>query len=82
MPFSIDRTWDDANNELQVYQRSDHYNYARHGVPVAFFTTGLHDQYHEVTDEASLIDFDKLARVARLMFDVGRAVGNSATRPR
>ena len=82
MPFEIDRTWDDANHPLQIYQRSDHFNYARHGIPIAFFTTGLHVDYHEVTDDPSRIDYDKLTRVARLMFDVGRAVGKSTTRPR
>ncbi len=80
-PFAIDRSWDDANHPLQIYQRSDHYNYARHGIPIAFFTTGLHADYHEVSDEPKGIDYDKLARVARLMFDVTRAVGNSPTRP-
>ena len=82
VPFAIDRSWDDANHPLQIYQRSDHFNYARHGIPIAFFTTGLHADYHEVSDEAKRIDYDKLARVARLMLDVTRAVGNSSARPR
>jgi hypothetical protein len=81
-PFAVDRSWDDANHVLQVYQRSDHFNYAKRGIPVAFFTTGMHADYHEVSDEAGHIEYDKLARVARLMMEVGRAVGNSAARPR
>ena len=81
-PFVIDRSWDDANHPLQIYQRSDHFNYALHGIPVAFFTTGLHADYHEVSDEPQRIDYDKLARVARLMLDVAQAVGNSSIRPR
>jgi Zn-dependent M28 family amino/carboxypeptidase len=81
-PFPLDRSWDDANNPEQIYQRSDHYNYARHGIPIAFFTSGLHDDYHEVSDEADRIDYAKLARVSRLIFDVAQAVGNSVTRPR
>lgn len=81
-PFTIDRTWDDANHPLQIYQRSDHFNYASHGIPVAFFTTGLHGDYHEVTDEVKEIDFVKLARVAGLIRDVARAVGNSTARPK
>lgn len=81
-PFAIDRSWDDANHPLQIYQRSDHFNYARHGIPIAFFTTGLHPDYHEVSDEPKRIDYDKLARVTRLMLDVTRAVGNSSARPR
>jgi hypothetical protein len=81
-PFAVDRTWDDANHVLQVYQRSDHFNYAKRGIPVAFFTTGLHADYHEVSDEASRIDYDKLARIALLISEVGRAVGTSSTRPK
>ena len=81
-PFPIDRSWDDANNPEQIYQRSDHFNYALHGIPIAFFTTGLHDDYHEVSDEADRIDYAKLSRVSRLIFDVALALGNSAARPR
>jgi hypothetical protein len=81
VPFAIDRSWDDANHPLQIYQRSDHFNYARHGIPIAFFTTGLHADYHEVSDDPKRIDYEKLARVTRLMLDVTRAVGNSPTRP-
>jgi hypothetical protein len=82
VPFTIDRSWDEFNHPLQIYQRSDHFNYAKRGIPVAFFTSGLHSDYHEVTDEVSRIDFEKLARVTRLMYGVGQAVGNSKTRPR
>jgi hypothetical protein len=81
-PFVIDRSWDDVNHPLQIFQRSDHFNYAKHGVPVAFFTSGLHADYHEVSDDVGKIDFEKLAKVARLMYGVGQAIGGSATRPR
>ena len=81
-PFDIDRTWDATDHRLRIYERSDHFNYAKKGIPIAFFTTGLHKDYHEVGDEVSRIDFAKLTRVTRLMLDVGRALGNSMTRPR
>ena len=81
-PFRFDREWDATDHPEQIYQRSDHFNYAKKGIPIVFFTTGLHPQYHRVTDEVSLIDFEKLANVARLMEEVGRAVGNRGTRPR
>ncbi|HEY6220839.1 MAG TPA: M28 family peptidase [Gemmatimonadaceae bacterium] len=81
-PFAFDRSWDDANHPLQIYQRSDHFSYARKGIPIAFFTSGMHADYHAVSDEVSRIDFDKLSRVARLMLDVGYAIGNAPTRPR
>ena len=81
-PFTIDRSWDVFAHPEQVYQRSDHFNYAKRGVPVAFFTTGLHPDYHDVGDAAGRIDYEKLRRVASLMLDVVRAVGNGGGRPR
>jgi hypothetical protein len=47
-----------------------------------FLTTGLHDDYHKVSDEVSKIDFAKMARVTRLIVEVGRAVASSPARPR
>ena len=82
LPFVIDRTWDSATHPEHIYERSDHFNYARKGIPIVFFTTGMHDDYHMPGDEATKIDYAKMARVARLMRDVGVAVGNSETRAR
>ena len=80
-PFLLDYSWDVPNHPERIYCRSDHYNYARFGIPVTFFTTGLHPQYHEVTDEVGLIDFDKLTRVTRLISDVAFEVSHRAARP-
>ena len=82
MPFSIDRSWDSATHPEHIYERSDHFNYARKGIPIVFFTTGMHDDYHKPSDEPSKIDYAKMARVARLIRDVVVAVGNGAARPR
>ncbi|MEP6730916.1 MAG: M28 family peptidase [bacterium] len=81
-PFAIDRSWDSATHPEHIYERSDHFNYARKGIPIVFFTTGLHDDYHKPSDDVSKIDFEKMSRVARLMRDVGLAVANSTSRPR
>ena len=59
-PFLINRDWDAPSHPEQLYYRSDHYNYAKHGIPIVFFTTGLHADYHKVTDSADKIDYDKL----------------------
>ena len=80
-PFHIDRQWDSPDDPDQVYERSDHYSYAKKGVPVIFFTTGPHADYHRVTDEASKVNYDKLARVTRLLLDAGSAVANRTSRP-
>ena len=70
--YSIDADGHPAN----IYCRSDHYEYARYGIPITFFTTGLHSDYHQVTDEPEYIDYEHMARVARLVADVARHVAN------
>ncbi len=82
VPFVINRDWDSPTHPEHIYERSDHFNYARKGIPIVFFTTGLHDDYHRPGDEASKIDYEKMARVARLLRDVGIAVANDVRRPR
>lgn len=80
-PLHIERKWDDPDDPEHIYKRSDHYSYAKKGIPIIFFTTGEHDDYHRVSDEASKIDYDKMARVAQLMLDAGLVVSNRSTRP-
>ena len=61
----------DANGHpMNIYCRSDHYEYARYGIPIAFFTTGGHSDYHQVTDEPQYIDYPHMARVGNLVADV------------
>jgi hypothetical protein len=81
-PFVFNREWDSPTHPEQIYYRSDHYSYARKGVPIVFFTTGLHADYHRVTDEVGRIDFAKLAHVDLLLFDLGEALANRGGRPR
>jgi hypothetical protein len=80
-PFAFNREWDSPTHPERIYFRSDHFSYAEKGVPIVFFTTGLHDDYHKVSDEADKIEYDKLARVSTLMLRVGEAIANSARRP-
>lgn len=67
--------------EEGLFLRSDHFNFARAGVPAIFFTSGLHEQYHQPSDEVELIDTDKLSRVARLIFYLGHAIATRADPP-
>jgi hypothetical protein len=61
----------DANGHPQnIYCRSDHYNYARYGIPIAFFFTGLHGDYHQVTDEPQYIDYPHYARITNYVRDL------------
>ena len=79
-PFIFDREWDTMTHPERIYFRSDHFNYARKGIPIVFFTTGLHKQYHQVSDEAALINYDKMARIGTLMYRTGLAIGDRPTR--
>jgi Zn-dependent M28 family amino/carboxypeptidase len=81
-PFILDRQWDTPTHPEQIYYRSDHYNYARKGIPVVFFTSGLHVDYHRVTDSPDRIDYDKLTHVVGLLRALGIALANRDTRPR
>jgi Peptidase family M28 len=80
-PFKIDYQFDANGHPQQYYCRSDHYEYARYGIPIAFFSTGGHRDYHEVTDEPQYIDYDHLARVANFVHDVALHVANLDHRP-
>jgi hypothetical protein len=79
--FVVDSSWDRPSNPEGWYFRSDHLPYARAGVPAIFFTTLLHADYHTPADEASRIDYVKLARMARWMYATGWEVANTAKRP-
>ena len=81
-PFTVNREWDSPDHPEQIYLRSDHYSYAKRGIPIVFYTTGLHDDYHKVSDEVSEIDFDKLSRVSELIMRSALAVANRSERPR
>jgi hypothetical protein len=67
-PLTLDYELNDAADLESIYTRSDHYSYAAKGVPVIFFTTGLHRDYHFVTDEVDKIEFGKMARIAELVY--------------
>lgn len=68
---------EDANGHpTNIYCRSDHYEYARYGIPIAFFTTGGHADYHQVTDEPQEIDYTHMARIDNLIEDIAVHVAN------
>lgn len=64
-----------------LYNRSDHTRYAEKCIPIVFFFTGLHGDYHQVTDEPQYIDYPHYARLVNLVRDVVVATGNAAERP-
>ena len=67
----------DANGHPQnIYCRSDHYMYARYGIPIIFFTTGGHADYHQVTDEPQYIDYNRMETIGKLVYSIADEVGN------
>jgi hypothetical protein len=75
-PFKFDYQYDKNGDPNRIYCRSDHYSYARYGIPITFFTTGLHADYHQVTDEPQYINYDHLQRVAGFVRDIAVRVAN------
>jgi len=67
--------------EERIFFRSDHYNFAKSGVPILFFTSGLHPDYHKPSDSPDKIEADKEARLLQLIFWIGQDVGNAPTKP-
>lgn len=74
--FVVDYQYDANGHPQRYYCRSDHYGYARYGIPVVFFSTGSHRDYHMVTDEPQYIDYPTYTRVTSLIMDVGRTIAN------
>lgn len=83
-PFNLDYrydepiSWQGYNN---IYGRSDHYHYALAGIPIAFFFTGLHGDYHQPSDEPEFIDYPHYTAITNYLKDLLVEVGNGP-RPR
>jgi hypothetical protein len=73
---------DDIWPEERFYFRSDHYNFARRGVPALFFFNGVHPDYHRPSDHAEKIDAEKASRIVKLLFYLGLEIANAAERPK
>jgi len=65
---------------LQLYSRSDHYNFEKKDIPAIFFSTGLHTDYHKPGDTAEKLDFEKMEKITRLIYDIGFTVANRKNR--
>jgi len=74
--FTFDYQYDVDGHPQQYYCRSDHYMYARYGIPIVFFSTGSHRDYHQLTDEPEYVDYDKLAAVTTFVLDLAQSVAN------
>ncbi|RZK56830.1 MAG: M28 family peptidase [Pedobacter sp.] len=80
--MKLDYKYDDPKDTQQIYYRSDHYNFAKLGIPVIFYYDGMLEQdYHRPGDEVSKINFDLLAKRAHLTFYTAWELANRANRP-
>lgn len=80
--LQLDYTFDSDSDPNRFYYRSDHYNFAKHGVPIAFYFNGVHADYHGPYDEVEKIRFDLLEKRARLVFHTAWELANRDRRIR
>jgi len=69
-------------NGQRIFYRSDHYNFAKVGIPIAFFTTGLHVDYHQPTDTPDKIDYVEMQEIAKTVAATGWQLANQEGRPK
>ena len=74
--FHLDYKYDDPNDPNRFYYRSDHYNYAKKGIPIVFFFDDMRDDYHKHTDEVDKINFKKLKRMSWLVYGIALRIAN------
>jgi Zn-dependent M28 family amino/carboxypeptidase len=79
-PLDFDYSLSGKDHPLQLFARSDHYNFVKKDIPVLFFSSGLHTDYHTTRDRIEKLDFRKMELVTRTMFDIGLTIANRKTR--
>ena len=78
--ITLDYRFNSFNDPNRFYFRSDHYNFAKNRIPVIFYFTGVHEDYHKPTDTVDKIDFDKLTKITRLVFYTAWEIANEEER--
>ena len=74
--LNLDYRYDSENDPSQFYYRSDHYNFAKQGIPIAFFMDGEHPDYHQPSDSADKINYIVLQKRATLVFQSAWMMAN------
>lgn len=80
--LQYDYRYDDPNDPNRFFFRSDHFNYARKGIPIVFFFDGVHEDYHRPGDEPQKIDYAKMQNVTRTVYLILWELANRPTRPK
>ena len=76
----LDYTYNDENDPNRFYYRSDHYNFAKNNIPVIFYFTGVHKDYHKETDTADKIQYELLQKRTHLVFYTAWEIANKENR--
>ena len=76
----LDYTFNSEDDPNQFYYRSDHYNFAKNNIPVIFYFSGVHEDYHKPGDDPEKILYDKMCSIAQLVFSTAWEVANAPTR--
>jgi hypothetical protein len=76
----LDYKYNDENDRNRYYYRSDHYNFARKGIPAIFFFNGVHQDYHRISDTVEKMNFEQMASTAKLIFHTAWEVANREDR--
>ncbi len=79
--MKIDYKYNDPNDPERIYYRSDHYNFAKNGIPIVFYFNGVHEDYHKPGDEVSKINFGLLTKRTHLVYYTGWDLLNRDKRP-
>lgn len=80
--LAFNTQYDGPDHPEQFFYRSDHFNYAKKGIPIIFFMDGSHADYHQVSDHIDKINFDSMEKVTKTIFATGWELANRATRPK
>jgi Zn-dependent M28 family amino/carboxypeptidase len=80
--LSFNYKYDDPNDPGRFFYRSDHYNYAKKGIPIIFYMDGVHEDYHLPSDSIEKIDYQNMEKVTRTIYATAWELANRATRPR
>ncbi len=78
--INLDYTYNDENDPNRFYYRSDHYNFAKHNIPIIFYFNGTHEDYHQPTDTPEKIEYDLLSKRTKLIFHTAWEIANRDTR--
>ncbi len=80
--LALDYTYNDPKDPNRFYYRSDHYNFAKNGIPVIFYFSGVHEDYHQPGDDPEKIMYEKMSKIAKLIFHTAWEVANRPTKLR